>query len=281
MKNESVVDSLGLDVLAVSPVAGGDINKAFRLSTTTGEFFLKVNDALRYPKMFEQEARGLAALTGDNVRVPRVMRFGEVRGQQFLLLEWIERGAGAMDAWEKFGTGLAEIHKKPQKHFGLSSDNFIGSLSQSNRPSLSWPQFYSDQRILPLVKNLRDHGSFDNSDVASAEALCKRLAEIYPLEHPSLVHGDLWSGNFMFDDDGSACIFDPAVYCGHREMDLAMTKLFGGFDEKFYDGYRVNYPLDSGWERRLRISQLYPILVHAILFGGRYVKQAASIINKF
>ena len=134
---------------------------------------------------------------------------------------------------------------------------------------------------MPLVKTLFDSGRFSLKDVDNANSFCKNLREIFPAESPSLLHGDLWGGNFLITAPGKAAIFDPAVYFGHREMDIGMTKLFGGFDQRFYDAYNEIYPLEKGWEKRLPLTQLYPLLVHAVLFRGHYISQARAIIKQF
>jgi len=132
-----------------------------------------------------------------------------------------------------------------------------------------------------LVMQLFNSNAFSKKDVTAAEKLCEKLNEVLPLEPPALLHGDLWSGNFMVTANGYAAIFDPAVYYGHREMDIGMTKLFGGFDQPFYDAYEEVYPLEKGWKQRLQLAQLYPILVHAILFGGHYIDKAKTILKYY
>jgi fructosamine-3-kinase len=200
----------------------------------------------------------------------------------------MEHGAPAKDFWEDFGMSLAEMHKKPQAYFGFEEDNFIGSLHQSNGTNAStgpatktnWAKFYAEERILPLVDKLITRGDLSKTDRTNAEKLCNKFDSLFPKETPSLLHGDLWSGNFMCAQNGKPCIYDPAVYYGHREMDLGMTKLFGGFDKKFYEAYHATYPLEKNWEQRIPLTQLYPLLVHAILFGGAYVGSVRDILKK-
>ena len=134
---------------------------------------------------------------------------------------------------------------------------------------------------MPLVKRLVNTGILTQQDLTTAELFCKRTSELFPTEPPSMLHGDLWSGNFMISTDGNAAIYDPAVYFGHREMDLGMTKLFGGFDQRFYDAYDEVYPLEKNWLKRLPLTQLYPLLVHAVLFGGHYVTSARATMQQF
>lgn len=263
-------------------VAGGDINHAYRVHTTTGKYFLKVNDEQRYLQMFEKEANGLNAIrSNSSLRVPQVIKCGAVAGSQYLLLEWLEKDSPRYGFWQKFGTALANMHKAPQPFFGWPEDNYIGSLTQANTAYNTWTDFYAQCRIMPLVKQLADTAAFTAKDVKAAENLCNKLPDLFPTEPPSLLHGDLWAGNFMATTEGNAAVFDPATYYGHREMDIAMTKLLGGFDEDFYTAYNAAYPLQKGWQQRLPLGQLYPLLVHAVLFGGHYVQDVRNIIHAY
>lgn len=279
---QNIFDDCGLSITNYTSVHGGDINEAYCLFENEKKYFLKVNDANQYPHMFEKERNGLNALSKHcNLMVPQAIKCGVVEEQQYLLLKWIERGTPQKDFWEKFGEGLAAMHHQQQLFFGWEEDNYIGSLAQRNDKRDSWSSFYAECRILPLAVQLFNSNAFSRQDVAEAEKLCKKLHELFPPESPALLHGDLWSGNFMVASHGYAAIFDPAVYYGHREMDIGMTKLFGGFDERFYDAYNETYPLEKNWMERLRLTQLYPILVHAILFGGHYVDKARCIIKYY
>jgi fructosamine-3-kinase len=267
----SIFKASGLDVKKCIPVSGGDINKAFCVQTNESRFFLKVNAARGLPGMFSQEAQGLMALKETAcLEVPGVIKTGICEGQQFLLLEWLERGQPERQFWELFGAGLACLHRRTNTQFGWDQDNYVGSLKQSNKWRKSWSEFYAEMRVMPLVVQLIDRGDFSRTDLQTAEAWCKRFTA-FPVEPPSLLHGDLWSGNFMVSHTGLPAIFDPATYFGHREMDLGMSKLFGGFEPAFYEAYQHHYPLDKEWKLRLVYSQFYPLLVHAVLFGGAYV----------
>jgi fructosamine-3-kinase len=279
---QPILDDCGITVHQCERVHGGDINNAFCLHGKHEKYFLKTNDAAEFPGMFEQEAIGLNALRNNSsLHVPVVIKYGVVSSQQYLLLEWIEPGKRQNNFWETFGAGLATMHLKQQSYFGWEQDNYIGSLPQRNVTQNSWSSFYVECRIMPLVKLLVDSGAFNKNDQVAADKFYAKAEKIFPAEPPSLLHGDLWSGNFMIAQNGTAAIFDPAVYCGHREMDIGMSKLFGGFDNRFYDAYNEVYPLEKNWQQRLSYTQLYPLLVHAILFGGHYVQSARSILNKF
>jgi len=269
-------------ITSCQPVHGGDINEAYCLYGDEKKYFLKVNDANRFPLMFEKEMNGLNTLREySTFTIPKVIQCGNVQTRQYLLLEWIEKGQAGKDCWLHFGSGLAMLHKQPQPFFGFTEDNFIGSLVQYNPSHPTWHSFYAECRVMPLVKILFDAGSFSIEDTRNIELFCKRIPTLFPSEPPALLHGDLWGGNFMIAKGGPVAIFDPAVYFGHREMDIGMTRLFGGFDRTFYEAYNETFPLDKGWQQRLPFTQLYPILVHAVLFGGHYVSNAKGIINQF
>jgi len=279
---KQIIFTLGLQVAYVQNLSGGDINDAYCLHGNEKKYFLKINNAKRYPGMFEKEANGLNVLEkGCDLFIPKVVQYGETNGQQYLILDWLEKRTPGEKFWEHFGAALAEMHKIPQAYFGFEEDNYIASLPQKNTPHEYWSGFYAECRMIPLTRHLKDSGYFSAQDIDSVEAFCKRLDEIFPRENPSLLHGDLWSGNYMMVEGGNASIFDPAVYFGHREIDLGMTLLFGGFSSPFYETYHNTYPLEKNWRQRVQYTQLYPLLVHAILFGGRYIQSVREILRKF
>ena len=282
MPLQDILDDCGFAITKYQQVHGGDINHSYCLYTNDTRYFLKVNDANRYPGMFEKEARGLNRLAENfNARIPQVIKTGIAKQYQYLLLEWIEPGQPKEDSWERFGAALATMHQQQQSYFGWEEDNYIGSLVQRNTKHDQWHSFYTECRIMPLVRTLFDNGSISRRDIATSEAFCKKTGLLFFHEPPALLHGDLWSGNYMITSTGETAIYDPAVYYGHREIDIGMTKLFGGFDQRFYDAYNEVYPLEKGWLERLPLSQLYPLLVHAILFGGHYTIRAIEIMKGF
>ena len=282
MQLESILDHLDIGISKYEAVHGGDINDSYCIYTGKEKFFLKLNDERLYPRMFEKEARGLGALVQalPGLVVPAVIKHGAAGLNQYLVLQWIERGTPKKDFWESFGRSLAQMHLQVQDYFGLDEDNYIGSLPQTNTRQAEWHTFFSQCRILPLAKILFNTGAFSKVDLAATEAFCTRSQQWFPREPPALLHGDLWGGNYMISSEGTASVFDPAIYYGHREMDIGMTKLFGGFDKRFYDAYQEIYPMESNWNQRLRVTQLYPLLVHAVLFGGHYVSSAREIIRQ-
>jgi fructosamine-3-kinase len=261
------------------PVHGGDINESFCIETSAGKYFLKTNHAGRYPRMLEKEARGLKWLENRcELKIPSVIRQGVFGQHQYLLLEWLDPSGSTGTDWENFGRSLAMLHRETDRLFGWEESNYIGSLPQLNNQAETWSAFYRDQRILPMVNLLCINGSFDTNDRHNADKFCSRLEELFPPEPPSLLHGDLWSGNFMFTSQGPA-VFDPAPYFGHREMDIGMSKLFGGFDSLFYEAYEETHPMTGNWKERLPATQLYPLLVHAVLFGGNYVHRCRQLLR--
>lgn len=274
--------SVKIQINRAERIQGGDINETFLLDTTEGRFFLKMNDARKYPDMFERELRGLEDLREANViSVPRPLCYGAAGNRAFLLLEFLEKGTAAPDFWESFAASVSRLHDHTRPYFGLNAANYIGSIKQYNTPYTSWSVFYAFNRLMPLAKMAFDNYRIDRHVLQQLENLCRRLPQLFPEEPPALLHGDLWSGNFLVGDNGKAVIFDPAVYYGHREMDLAMTRLFGGFDTRFYYTYQAIRPLEPGWQQRLGLCQLYPLLVHLNLFGGNYYNDVKDVLQQY
>jgi len=269
-------------MLKISPVGGGDINEAFHLVTTLGDFFIKKNSAGLYPDMFKKEALGLRLLEkAGEIKVPEVVEYGEEGDEAFLILKYIASGSKSSHFWEDFGIQLANLHGHSSGYFGLDHDNYIGSLFQSNRKHKTWCNFFIQERLEVQVKMARNSGLVNRNTISAFEKFYQRIEEIFPEEPSALIHGDLWGGNFMVDEDGNPVIIDPAVYFGHREMDLGMSKLFGGFDARFYDSYNRQFPLEKGWQDRVDYCNLYPLMVHVNLFGQSYLGSVNSILRRF
>jgi protein-ribulosamine 3-kinase len=263
-----------------TPVSGGCINFCFHLNTSAGEYFLKYNDASAYPNMFRAEASGLQLLRDANaLPIPFVHFHGEVKRYSFLLMEWIDGDRQKKNFWEDFGRAIAKLHNVSDASFGLDHDNYIGSLEQSNFKHTHWKSFFIVERIQPQLKLAMEKNLVDKGTVKQFEKLFDQFDNLIPEEKPALLHGDLWNGNFLVSNSGRASLIDPAVYFGHREMDLAMTKLFGGFDPEFYHAYEEAFPLEKGFEKRVDIHNLYPLLVHVNLFGGGYMEQIKASLN--
>lgn len=276
-----IEQALNVSIKAMQPVGGGDINVATRVEFADGRrAFVKTN--LTAPKgMFPAEARGLAWLREARaIRTPHVYAVcrDEATGQAaYLVLEWIEPGAPRGDFDEQLGQKLAILHQTRPPGFGLDTDNFIGPLPQDNRSLPTWAEFFYVRRLEPQVSRAVTAGRLDASTRRSFERLASRLTDLYADSEPAArLHGDLWSGNLYVDSKGEPCLIDPAVYGGHREMDLGMMRLFGGFSSRVFDAYAECYPLAPGYQERIGLAQLYPLLVHVNLFGGGY---AASVCN--
>lgn len=272
----------GSTITRFSFASGGCINHGGTCKTETGSFFLKWNCQQKFPGMFEVEAKGLSLLKrSTSLHIPDVIHFGISGPYQFLLLENIEEGRRASDYWKSFGVGLAQLHRTSADHFGLDHDNYIGSLPQSNEKTQSWLEFFTEQRLRKQLRRAIDQRKLNDDTAQKFEALFKKLPTLLTHEPPSLLHGDLWGGNIMTNARGQPSLIDPAVYFGHREADLAMTTLFGGFDGAFVDHYNDAYPLLPGYEERFELYNLYPLLVHVNLFGGGYARQVAATLDRF
>jgi fructosamine-3-kinase len=265
-----------------TPFAGGCINNGGKILTNRGAFFLKWNSAMKFPGMFAAEGKGLRLLASKNaIRIPQVINSFEQGDYQYIMLEFIESRQRSPHYWHLLGQKLALLHKNTHEYFGLDHDNYIGSLHQQNQRSGSWIDFFITHRLNVQLAIAVDQGSTEKSLVKKFETLYKKLPSILTNERPALVHGDLWSGNLITDDQGQPCLIDPAVYYGHREVDLAMTQLFGGFSSEFYDSYREVFPLAPGSRQRFDLYNLYPLLVHVNLFGKAYLRQVLDIIDSF
>ena len=259
--------------------SGGCINNGGVIQFSKKSFFIKWNDAVAYPGMLSKEALGLKLLKkADAVRVPNVISEGVAENFQFILLEKIEAAGRSHSYWKNFGEQLATLHQSTSGQFGLDHDNYIGSLKQENLQRKSWIEFFIEMR---LKRQLARAKHLPTSLRSKFDVLFEKLPGLLVIEKPALLHGDLWGGNILVDEKGEPCLIDPAVYYGHREVDLAMTTLFGGFDMKFLDAYNYVFPLENGFEERFELYNLYPLLVHVNLFGGSYLSQVQAILRRF
>lgn len=281
----SVVENqYNLEIKSEQSVSGGSINRAHKLQTNQGDLFLKWNQSAP-EDFFEVEAKGLELLASadTNLRVPNVIASYKPDSNTpgFLLMEYISDGSGNSSDSFTFGTELAKLHNTKGDYFGLSYENYIGSLPQKNGQYEDWATFFIERRINPQLKMAIDSGKFSQSILSYWKRLSYQLADLLPPTKPSLIHGDLWGGNYLFDENGSAVVIDPAVYYGHPEMDLAFSKMFGGFSGSFYEGYKSVHSLPAGFSERVPIYNMYPLLVHVNLFGGHYTSQFEQFIRKY
>lgn len=264
-------------VVRTSRLHGGDINDAHAVVLADGrELFVKSN-ARAPAMMFQREAEGLDWLRAAGaLRVPEVLGIGE----RVLLLELLESAPRVHDFDEAVGQGLAALHASAVTSYGLPTDNYIGTLPQSNRAHATWADFYRDERLAPLVERAGD--AFSPADRRAFDGLMRVLPDVIGESGPpSRLHGDLWGGNLHVDERGMPCLIDPAVYGGDREVDLAMMRMFGGFSERVFAAYADVTPLNPGWKERVKLYQLYPLLVHANLFGGGYVQSCVAAARHY
>ena len=280
-----ISESLGVRISSMhfSSVGGGSINEAYELIINKKDkFFCKINSADAFPQMFAKEKKGLELLAAQGViRVPQAFASIILSDRQLLILEWIEQGIKSDRFWKLFGEQLAALHAITANYCGLNEDNYMGALPQSNEPSGDWVHFFIQQRLLPQIELATTKNLLDGQHQKKFENLFKSLPSIFPDEKFSLVHGDLWSGNYLCNHSGQPVLIDPAVYYGHRSMDLAMTTLFGGFDPGFYKTYHYHAPFPSNHQQQWDICNLYPLLIHLNLFGAGYLRDINHIIQYY
>jgi protein-ribulosamine 3-kinase len=270
-----------LQLLNMQMQAGGCINQTVHISTSGGDFFIKWNDSAE-ADMFEAEAKGLALLKqAGALPVPEVIGQGQVEGRPFLLLEYLDSRTPHKDYWQALGQGLAQLHATTQENYGLDYNNYIGRLPQHNEPLPGWVDFFIQRRLEPQLGLAYYNQQVDKTFLERFRKLYPQLKELLVEEPPALLHGDLWSGNVMTGPKGAAWIIDPAVYYGHREAELAFTRLFGGFDPAFYSAYQEAKPMENGYEERFDIYNLYPLLVHVNLFGAAYLSGVQQTLNRY
>ncbi|MFA9439125.1 fructosamine kinase family protein [Uliginosibacterium sp. sgz301328] len=281
MASDAIGGRFGLS--SIEPVAGGDINTALRARGAAADAFVKLRPGADLA-MFEAEARDLAALAAcEAFRVPRVLGCEAVGDDAVLVLEWLDLRPLRGDAeGERAGHALAALHRLPtETHFGWPYPNFIGTTPQPNNRHDNWPRFFTLERLAPQLARAAANG-YHGALQRDGERLCERAAALF-LDYqpaPSLLHGDLWSGNIGMLEDGTPALFDPAAYIGDREADLAMTELFGGFPMSFYVAYRQSWPLHEGYEVRKGLYNLYHVLNHLNLFGRGYLAQAERMASR-
>jgi fructosamine-3-kinase len=270
------------DPQMVLPLGGGSINQVYKVILPDQTLVMKVNRNDRYPGMFLAEAKGLQLLRQpDAPYVPEVIAQSVIGNYQFLLLEYLDKAPRRKEYAERFGCSLAALHRNTHAYFGLDHDNRMGALEQFNHQHTDGVTFFIQQRLMPQVKLALERKKIAAVHVHQFERLYIQLPQILPAEPPSLIHGDLWAGNVIEGPDGDACLIDPAVAYSHREADLAMTMLFGRFDDKFYDAYHSAFPLTQGWQERMDLWNLYPLLVHVNLFGDSYLTETVQILRKY
>ena len=273
---------LNQEIVSVTSVSGGDINDAYKIVTKEETFFAKVNTGNNSKAILKTEALGLELLKAKgNINVPEVILLENLNHKTVLILNWIDIGYSSSETSLNFATQLARLHQTYNSKFGLDFDNFIGTLTQINNYTDEWLEFYNLNRIQYQLKLAIDTGQLETNEIKKSHKMFRNIEQDFPMVKPSLLHGDLWSGNYIINKNSQVIFIDPAVYFGHREIDIAMMKLFGGFDNEIYSIYNSIMPLDHDWQNRLKFYQLYYILVHVNLFGGSYTNSARSILNYY
>lgn len=282
---EALLCLFDTDVKSVNPIAGGDINDAYELILTNGERVFMKSNRRSDASFFTAEVEGLAAIADTGaIGTPQVLGCGTDNGRAFLLLSFVSSTSRVPDYWEVFGRQLARMHSADTSGhvtgYGFKSDNYIGCSRQINTPHSEWIRFFRDCRLSPQFRMADRY--FDAAERKRINRLLDRLDTLLiEPEHPSLLHGDLWSGNFMTGADGKAWLIDPAVYVGHAEADIAMTELFGGFSAAFYSAYREAAPMQAGYEDRRDLYHLYQLLNHLNMFGGSYLSSVSRIVKRY
>ncbi len=275
---ETIETFLNESIVHQQNATGGSIANSSFIKTSKGHtYFLK---QVEKKGMLSCEANSLNEIKKANcIKSPDVI----LLGKDFLLLEYIPTGSKTNDSFTLFGEQLANLHKFHQKQFGFYEDNYIGLTPQINTASDSWSEFYFNHRLLYQYKLAEKNGYINDEFRKAFQIIEKRIDRILEgsEEEPSLLHGDLWGGNYLIDLDGQAVLIDPAVHYGHRESDIAMTKLFGGFPTLFYKAYQCSYPLKDGFEYREKIYQLYHILNHMNMFGKSYYNQCIQLMHYY
>ena len=279
---EAIGQWVGSPVLNHTAIGGGDISLAYRVNTKSDVFFCKVQMKHIAYDMFKAESNGLEALRRSGVILaPQVYSCQKWGEGAVLIMEYLDSKRPSESELSKFGEQLAHLHQQPASYFGWESHNFIGSLPQSNTKDVDWSNFYVQERLQPQIKMAVEQGMLSSEEIPSVEGMTEVLNDLFSGLKPSLLHGDLWGGNYMISSDGVPYLIDPAVYYGHSEVDIAMSRLFGGFGAAFYSAYESNIPLDQYSDDRIRIYQLYYLLVHLNLFGRSYYTGVMSILKHY
>jgi len=269
-------------IISTKPVSGGDISSAYLIESEARKYFLKVNSKPCALEMFHAEQKGLQTIEQTKtIAVPHVHLADTIEGKAFLLMDFIESKRPDISDYLRLVEVLAELHHCSQKDFGFSTDNFIGSLPQRNNTHAVWAEFYWFERILPQLQSALKAGLIQQNIIPKEKDVIPLFQEIFGDAKPSLLHGDLWGGNYLISTNGVPCLIDPAVYYGHSMVDIAMSRLFGGFGTEFYNAYHEIIPKTKNYHQQIDLYQLYYLLVHLNLFGSGYYSSVSSILKKY
>jgi fructosamine-3-kinase len=284
---QAVAGALGAEVVDARRLGGGDVAESYRVELDGGRTVFAKTHRSAPPGFFTTEARGLAWLRDAGaVAVPEVLGCSDgdptAGVPNHLVLEWVDEGRGHPETEASLGRSLAALHAAGAPSFGREDRRTTGSRGLPNEPCVSWAEFYATQRLVPLARLATDAGALPAAAVRDLESLADRLGSLgVPDEPPARLHGDLWAGNRLVDTSGRSWLIDPAAHGGHREFDLAMMRLFGGFGDACFAAYDEATPLAAGWPERIPLHQIAPLVVHAIKFGGGYVAAAVEAIGRY
>ncbi len=263
-------------------IGGGEVNQFYKALTDYGVYFLKVHESNLYPKLFQRELLGLQTIQKTNtIQVNHAIGICEVGGYDFLVFEYIEPVPLKANYWAILGEQLAQMHHQTNRSFGFVEDNFIGVLPQINHRGGNWGQLYVKNRLIPNVRRAADMMLLDASIILKFEQFFKLVEFAFPEEGPALLHGNLWTENVLVSTDGNPMLSNPSVYFGHREMDLAMTKMVGSFPSAFYKAYHETFPLENDWEIRLEFGQMYYALINLNTYGYPYLNEVKQRLNRW
>ncbi len=273
---------MGCPIQNMVPVSGGDISSAYQISAGSDQYFCKHHDGPEALSMLEAEMEGLNAIRETAViKAPQVYYCQSWEAGAVLIMEFVRSKRPRDTEMALLGKQLAQMHLGEARSFGWHSSNFIGSLAQSNTKMDRWPEFYVSERLVPQLKMARDRQFLSSDEIPSHDRMIGILEELCPDTTPSLLHGDLWGGNYLIAEDGTPFLIDPAVHYGHHEVDIAMSQLFGGFGDAFYRAYERDLPGDALSADRIKVYQLYYLLVHLNLFGRSYYASVNSILKQY
>ena len=283
MLTESFLEHISLvidcTIQKLSPISGGDIASAYILETCDDKLFLKIHSNF---ELIQAEENALNAIAQTKcIATPNVYIVGNYKGNGFLVTEYIESKSPTSRDFQLFGTQLAALHKTTNVHFGFDQNNFIGSLPQSNKQHSTWLDFFTEERLDPQLQLALNKGLLSQKEIPSLAKLKVTCSEFFTNIKPSLLHGDLWSGNFIISTNGIPYLIDASTYFGDAEIDIAMSKLFGGFDSSFYESYHKIIPKNHYTSIKVELYQLYYLLVHLNLFGNSYYSSVKRILTKY
>ena len=270
------------EIVSTKPLSGGSISSAYLINTDKSKYFLKVNSAANALKMFHEEQKGLNAIEAiKTIAVPHVY-FADILDQNaFILMDFIESKRPSPSDYSRLGIELAKLHMAVFNEFGFTSDNFIGSLPQRNKKHDRWSDFYWNERIYPQLQLALNEGLLSVDEVPTQDQFISLFNSFIDEFKPSLLHGDLWGGNYLISEDGTPFLIDPAVYIGHNMVDIAMSQLFGSFGPEFYDSYHKIIERPKQYNEQIDLYQLYFLLVHLNLFGKGYYSSVSTILSRY